>query len=904
MRYMKFFKFIVVFLLFVSVAKAGWIEKKDGKTIIHLKLWELPEPGKTDTYTRAEVAVVKKFVKKFPEIFKKEYAEKYKKNPKKYGKYNWDNVEIQLEKFSGIKVEGVETALLAIAGGVSPDVMYVNFRQSSSYIGQGFLYPLDEYFAQLSEEEKKFRVHPKIWPVIRRKGKDGKEHIWAIPYGAAIGKIVIYRKDLFDEKDIPYPDNNWTWNDMYEIAKKLTDPAKGKYGIMFGKGKHESWYWITFLWSAGGEVMVYDKKTDTWRAAFGTKEAAEALDYYTRICTDVWHDESGMKRYGYAYKEGEGGLKWNRGEIAMKTAYVDDKLLENLNPDIMGIVPVPLGPTGKRGGELNSRMMGMFSGIKDPVIRDAAWEYMRYYHSKEAVKEKVKIYVEGGMGKFVYPSYLKEFGYEDFYRLIPKQWIECFDISMKTGKPEPYGKNSNVAYDLMTYPIKEADELAIHGDLPEDKEERLAVLLGLLQKSVRRAEIEMLGNISPTERMWRRITAVIALIAITIMFTFVFRKIFKAFTPPPTPGVERKDSWGFIRYKWAYVILLPAALTIFFWRYLPLARGSVMAFQDYNLMGNSTWVWLDNFGEVLWDVKWWEAVWNTVRFSFLIVALTFLPPVILAVFLQESPVLNIFFRTVFYLPAVITSLVVIVLWKQFYEPSELGVLNMVLMHIPAIVFIGLGVLLLFIMFCFFRRLMIHQRPWIAICFLIVGFILLYSCCSFAKPVLTMKDVAWYIRPFKCLPEPFRWLDDSETAMLACVIPMIWAGMGPGCLIYLAALKGISNDFYEAADIDGASFIDKIMFIVFPTLKPLLIINFVGVFIRSCYGSTQTILAMTGGGANTEVAGLKIFYKAFVYMQFGPATAMAWILGFLMIGFTMYQLRILAKVEFKATGNKV
>jgi multiple sugar transport system permease protein len=168
----------------------------------------------------------------------------------------------------------------------------------------------------------------------------------------------------------------------------------------------------------------------------------------------------------------------------------------------------------------------------------------------------------------------------------------------------------------------------------------------------------------------------------------------------------------------------------------------------------------------------------------------------------------------------------------------------------------------------------------------------------------MKDVAWYIRPFKCLPEPFRWLDDSETAMLACVIPMIWAGMGPGCLIYLAALKGISNDFYEAADIDGASFIDKIMFIVFPTLKPLLIINFVGVFIRSCYGSTQTILAMTGGGANTEVAGLKIFYKAFVYMQFGPATAMAWILGFLMIGFTMYQLRILAKVEFKATGNKV
>ena len=38
-------------------------------------------------------------------------------------------------------------------------------------------------------------------------------------------------------------------------------------------------------------------------------------------------------------------------------------------------------------------------------------------------------------------------------------------------------------------------------------------------------------------------------------------------------------------------------------------------------------------------------------------------------------------------------------------------------------------------------------------------------------------------------------------------------MGPGCLIYLAALKGIPDDFYEAADIDGAGFIDKILFVL-------------------------------------------------------------------------------------------
>ena len=132
--------------------------------------------------------------------------------------------------------------------------------------------------------------------------------------------------------------------------------------------------------------------------------------------------------------------------------------------------------------------------------------------------------------------------------------------------------------------------------------------------------------------------------------------------------------------------------------------------------------------------------------------------------------------------------------------------------------------------------------------------------------------------------------------------MVWAGMGPGSLIYLAALKGIPDDYYEAADMDGATFTDKILFIIFPLLKPLLIIQFVGVFIAS-WNAEANILAMTGGAAGTEVAGLHIFYKAFIFLKFGPATAMAWMLGFMLIGFTMYQLQILSKLEFKTTGNK-
>ncbi|MDA0989798.1 MAG: hypothetical protein O3A51_03505, partial [Verrucomicrobia bacterium] len=66
-------------------------------------------------------------------------------------------------------------------------------------------------------------------------------------------------------------------------------------------------------------------------------------------------------------------------------------------------------------------------------------------------------------------------------------------------------------------------------------------------------------------------------------------------------------------------------------------------------------------------------------------------------------------------------------------------------------------------------------------------------------------------------------------------------------------------------------------------------------------SSSFILAMTGGASGTTVAGLHIFYQSYLFLKFGPATAMAWVLGFMLIGFTVHQLRILSKLEFKTTG---
>ena len=520
--------------------------------------------------------------------------------------------------------------------------------------------------------------------------------------------------------------------------------------------------------------------------------------------------------------------------------------------------------------------------------------------------------VESGLGRFINPRYLKLFGYPEIERLSPPGWAKTFDIAMETGKPEPYGGNSNLAYDMMTLPLQYAETLMLRDQLPSERSRRLEVLGSILHKGVVRANDLMMGIVTPRERLMRRVVAAVVMVVMIGAFVVGFSRVARVFSTGNSlvstvtgKGVSRRRRNRF----WVVILLLPALLTLLLWHYIPLGWGSLMAFQDYRLVGESSWVGLDNFGDILFDNFWWQALLNSFRYSFLVLLLTFIPPILLAIFLQEIPRGKIFFRLIYYLPAVVAGIVAMLLWKEFFDPSSHGALNAVVLRIPAIGFVAVGVGLLGTALLFARRLWLNDMRMAAWAFVGVGLLMLATMGRLALPIMfpggepvLMALTHLPTRLFMHTAEAYHWLADPDTAMLSCVIPMIWAGMGPGCLIYLAALKGIPDDLYEAADVDGATFVDKILFIVFPVLKPLILINFVGAFIASFYNATGNILVMTGGAANTEVAGLHIWYKAFTFLKFGPATAAAWMLGVILIGFTVQQLKLLARVEFRATGR--
>ncbi|MFD0959936.1 carbohydrate ABC transporter permease [Paenibacillus chungangensis] len=143
----------------------------------------------------------------------------------------------------------------------------------------------------------------------------------------------------------------------------------------------------------------------------------------------------------------------------------------------------------------------------------------------------------------------------------------------------------------------------------------------------------------------------------------------------------------------------------------------------------------------------------------------------------------------------------------------------------------------------------------------------------------------------------NWLGSSSTSMFSLVLMSWLSSHGTSIIIYVAALLGIDDSYYEAAEIDGANFLQKMWHIVIPCLKPTTLFLLVTGVIGS-FQVFQNAYLMTGGGPNhsTTMVGLLIFDTAFKYFEFGTAAAQSLILA-LIIG-------VIAFIQFKFLGKDV
>ncbi len=205
--------------------------------------------------------------------------------------------------------------------------------------------------------------------------------------------------------------------------------------------------------------------------------------------------------------------------------------------------------------------------------------------------------------------------------------------------------------------------------------------------------------------------------------------------------------------------------------------------------------------------------------------------------------------------------------------------------------------------------------------LLIGFTLAYNINKLTKTENLFKGVYFlpYITSMVAISWVWRWLYQpapigvfnnilgrlglpaqlflfsEDQALFSILATTIWAGVGFQMIIYLAGMKGISSQYYEVAEIDGASERVKLFKITIPLLKPTTIFLLITGTIRYLRMFTQVLnMSYQGEGGplnSTKPLVLYIYNKAFQTFEMGYAAALTVILFLIILIITLVQMRL-------------
>jgi multiple sugar transport system permease protein len=132
-----------------------------------------------------------------------------------------------------------------------------------------------------------------------------------------------------------------------------------------------------------------------------------------------------------------------------------------------------------------------------------------------------------------------------------------------------------------------------------------------------------------------------------------------------------------------------------------------------------------------------------------------------------------------------------------------------------------------------------------------------------------------------------WISTPETAIYTLVLLAVWQ-FGSPMIIFLAGLRQIPTDLYEAASMDGAGAFRKFRKITLPMLAPVIFFNMVLQIIEGFKAFTPAYVVSGGTGGPIDATlfyTLYLYQEAFSYFRMGYASAMAWVLLLIIGGFT-------------------
>lgn len=273
----------------------------------------------------------------------------------------------------------------------------------------------------------------------------------------------------------------------------------------------------------------------------------------------------------------------------------------------------------------------------------------------------------------------------------------------------------------------------------------------------------------------------------------------------------------------AYAFILPWIIGFVVFIGGPIVASFGLSFFRWKMVAPPRFLGLTHYiNMVTTDELFRIAIWVTFKFVVISVPIGQILALGLALLLNQRVRFLGFWRTAFYLPAVISGVAGSVIWVWMYHP-ELGIVN----H-------GLQLLGL---------------------------------------------------------EGRNWLYDKPLVLGSLIVKSLW-NIGVPMVIYLAALQGLPQRLYEAADIDGAGEMSKFFSITLPMLSPAIFFNLVMGIITAVQTFAEPYVMTKGGPDNaTLFLGLHLYQNAFSFWYMGYASAMAWIMFLLIFGLTVFQFRL-------------
>ena len=137
----------------------------------------------------------------------------------------------------------------------------------------------------------------------------------------------------------------------------------------------------------------------------------------------------------------------------------------------------------------------------------------------------------------------------------------------------------------------------------------------------------------------------------------------------------------------------------------------------------------------------------------------------------------------------------------------------------------------------------------------------------------------------------NWLYDPDVTKLVFVVMGLW-GIGSSMVVFLAGLQSIPETLYDAAAIDGAGVWARFRHVTVPMMTPLIFFNLILGIIASFQVFTAAYIITRGGPANST-----LFYVLYLYdngwqfLKMGYASALAWMLFVIILGFTLVQFKL-------------